>query len=70
MGLLNCKYIVWEPRSTHEIGNDNFFCLLPYWPRGSVGRASEDLIQRSWVQTPPRSNFLWLVGTPKFPLKG
>ena len=43
---------------------------LPYWPRSSVGRALEDLIQGSWVQTLPRSNFHWPVGTPKFPLKG
>ena len=43
--------------------------LLPYWPRSSVGRALEDLIKRSWVQTPPRSNFLWPMGTPKFSLK-
>ena len=26
--------------------------------------------RRSWVQTPLGSNFLWSVGTPKFPLKG
>ena len=48
----------------------NYPDLLSYWPRSSVGRALEVLIQRSWVQTPPRSNFHWPVGTPKFPLKG
>ena len=30
----------------------NYPDLLPCWPRSSVGRASEDLIRRSWVQTP------------------
>ena len=35
-------------------------------PITSVG----DLIRRLWVQTPPRSNFLWPVGTPKLPLSG
>ena len=40
--------------------------LLPYWPRSSVDRASEDLVRRSWIQTPPISNFLWLGGLPKF----
>ena len=42
--------------------------LLQCWPRSSVTRASEDLIRRSWVQTPLGPNFLWPVGTPKFPL--
>ena len=42
--------------------------LLPFRARSSVGRASENLIRRSWVQAPPRSNFHWPVGTPKFPL--
>ena len=46
----------------------NYPDLHPCWPRSSVGRASEDLIRRSWVQTPLRPNFLWPVGTPKFPL--
>ena len=46
----------------------NYPNLLPCWPRSSVSRASEDLIRRSWVQTPPRPNFLWPVGSPKFPL--
>ena len=40
--------------------------LLLYWPCSSVVRALVDLFQRSWVQTPPRSNFLWPVGTPYF----
>ena len=37
--------------------------LLPYWPHGSVGRPSVDLIPSLWVQTQARSNFLWPVGT-------
>ena len=41
--------------------------LLPFRARSSVGRASENLIRRSWVQAPPRSSFLWPIGTPKFP---
>ena len=42
----------------------NYPDLVPCWPHSLVGRASEDLIWRLWVQTPP----LWLVGTPKFSL--
>ena len=38
--------------------------------RSSVGRAPVDLFRRSWVQTPLGPNFLWSVGTPKFPLPG
>ena len=49
------------PQSYHD--------LLPYWTRNSIGRASEDLIRRSWVETPPKSNFLSPVGTSKFPLR-
>ena len=30
----------------------NYPELLPQWPLRSVGRASDDLIRRSWVQTP------------------
>lgn len=30
----------------------NYHAVLAYWPRSSVGRPSEDLIWRSWVQTP------------------
>ena len=64
-----------EQGSTHEtetLLNTAIHCLnypnlLPYWPRCSVGRTLVDLIQRLWVQTPPRLNFLWLVGTPIFP---
>ena len=40
-----------------------------YWRRSSVGRASEDLIQRSWVQTPPRSNFFLGRGDSKISFK-
>ena len=60
-------YIICTLTAIHYL---NYPDLLPYWPRSSVGRALEDLIQRSWVQTPPRSNFHWPVGTPQFPLKG
>lgn len=34
----------------------HYHALLAYWPRSSVGRASEDLIWRSWVQTPTFGN--------------
>ena len=44
---------IWIHTATHYL---NYPDLLPYWPRSSVGRASEDLIQRSWVQTPPRGH--------------
>ena len=46
----------------------NYPDQLPCWPRSSVGRAPVDLFRRSWVQTPLGPNFLWSVGTPKFPL--
>ena len=48
----------------------NYPHLVPCWRRTSVGRAPVDLIRRLWVQTPLGPNFLWPVGTPKFPLKG
>ena len=49
----NCQSINLLHTATHYL---NYPDLLPYWPRSSVGRASEDLTRRSWVQTP--SNFL------------
>ena len=43
----------------------------PVWPRSSVGRVSEDLIRRSWVQIPPGSRFSFSGGNPpKTPFKG
>ena len=39
----------------------NYPDLLLYWPRSSAGRASVDLFRRSWVETPPRSNFLTII---------
>ena len=51
-----------------EIHYLNYPDLLPYWPRSSVSRTPVDLFRRSWVQTPLGPNFLWSVGTPKFPL--
>ena len=52
-------YIIWILTAIHYL---NYPDLLPYWPLNSVGRAL--------VQIPPRSNFHWPVGTPKFPFKG
>ena len=49
-------YIIWTLTAIHYL---NYPDLL----------ASVDLIRSSWVQTPPRSKFIWPLGTPKFPLK-
>ena len=70
--ITNIFYLLFHGCYAIQIQNLNYFCtfttihylnydiLLPHWPRSSVGIASEDLIRRSWVQTPARSHFLWL----------
>ena len=58
----------WDLPMLYRLSYEATHCLN--YPSSSVRRALANLIRRSWVLTPPRSNFHWPLGTPKFPLKG